>query len=537
MKWKNPYNIPNRWLVAIGAFILPIALLFLSGLAWLIEHELLLAWFMISGFLSILVFPVIKQFKPKQLSQVPTDTSPLNTWSETGHLAWKEVQKLGERVQHEEAYIESLENLWNLLQEVMETVADQFYPDSDNSIMEVPIPYLLKVVELMVIDLRGSFTEHLPGSHILTINDFLRGKRLASLGKELYDLYRVVSFGVNIPSALVREFRDLVSGKLVTASSHELKAWLIKSYIEKIGFYSIELYSGSIILDEKDFEEYSSKAAEKAIGHVQKRDQALQKEPLRILVLGQVNSGKSSLINALFGEMKALVDVVPQTSQIEPYLLEREGIERAIIFDTAGYQSVDHPFKPLKQAKEEIIKTDLILLCCSSITAARLADRQMLEDLRQFYKENKKMEVPPVIVVLTQIDRLRPIREWEPPYNVAHPTRTKEKLIRSSMEAVSQDLKIELSQIVPVNLKSPDLYNIDEGLIPAILGVFDETQRLKYLRCLRDYQEASYWEKLWEQSKNAGKLFFQGGIKKATQISKQMEQAAEDHIADRSDKK
>ena len=67
----------------------------------------------------------------------------------------------------------------------------------------------------------------------------------------------------------------------------------------------------------------------------------LDKEPLRILVVGQKKSGKSSLVNALFGEYRAATDVVPRTDQVEPYVLEREGLQQAIVLDTAGYDIAD----------------------------------------------------------------------------------------------------------------------------------------------------------------------------------------------------
>ena len=55
------------------------------------------------------------------------------------------------------------------------------------------------------------------------------------------------------------------------------------------------------------------------------RAEALRKEPLRIIVVGQTKSGKSSLINALFDEYRAATDVVPRTDQVEPYVPESRG--------------------------------------------------------------------------------------------------------------------------------------------------------------------------------------------------------------------
>lgn len=73
-------------------------------------------------------------------------------------------------------------------------------------------------------------------------------------------------------------------------------------------------------------------------------------EPLRLLVLGQVSSGKSSLINALFGDTKSAVSILPTTSEITPYILERDGLQQAIILDSADYGSLTYHTDAMKKA-------------------------------------------------------------------------------------------------------------------------------------------------------------------------------------------
>ena len=77
--------------------------------------------------------------------------------------------------------------------------------------------------------------------------------------------------------------------------------------------------------------------------------------------------------------------------------------------------------------------------------------------------------MPPVIVALTFIDQLRPLAEWDPPYNVAQPDRPKARNIHDAMEAVAADLAVEPTQVVPVSLRPGHVYNVEEGLAPAIL--------------------------------------------------------------------
>ena len=41
--------------------------------------------------------------------------------------------------------------------------------------------------------------------------------------------------------------------------------------------------------------------------------------------------------------------------------------------------------------------------------------------------------------------------------------------------------------VVPVCLKPGQLYNVEEGLAPAILHAVPRAQRVRYLRCLRQF--------------------------------------------------
>jgi predicted GTPase len=61
--------------------------------------------------------------------------------------------------------------------------------------------------------------------------------------------------------------------------------------------------------------------------------------PLRILILGTSEGGKSSLVNALFGTVHAATDVLPTTAQLTSYVLDRPDLGGTIIVsDMGGYE-------------------------------------------------------------------------------------------------------------------------------------------------------------------------------------------------------
>lgn len=505
-------KLPVKMGLFLAVSMLPLLLLLGAGFLWLWQEALLLPWMGLMSLMALLSWLVARWLKPQKIEPIKLDVDPFVNWTTQDADAWRRVEALAQRVQREDPDVNQWEFFRDTLKEVMESVALHYYPKQRDPLLEIRIPDLLKVIELLARDLRVAFTENVPGSHILTINDMARGRRLANRGQQLYTLYRFIAIGIDPVSAAIRELRGLAAAGILSASTREIKQWLLDAYVKKIGYYAIELYSGRLVLDEAAFRAHITAASRRDAEAARQLEMSLSEEPLRILVLGQVKAGKSSLINALFGEMKALVDVVPITSRVQPYLLQRGGVERAIILDTAGYADSDNPARPLTEAAQEVLKSDLILLVCSALSASRQADRRLLQELQAIFTDKTGEALPPVIVVLSHIDQLRPFREWQPPYNIAEPDTPKAHLIRRAMDAVAADLGVELSRVVPVNLKPGQEYNIEEGLIPAILQTLDNAKRLKYLRCLADYHDEAYWQQLWVQGKNAGKIIARRGV-------------------------
>ncbi|MCP5424949.1 MAG: GTPase domain-containing protein [Gammaproteobacteria bacterium] len=502
-----------KWLLLALITVLPLAVLMIAGFVALWENDWLFAWLGMSSVIALLSWLLAGRLRKTTLIPEPLRVEPPSTWTRQGSKSWEKVEKLAEEISVRESEIKDWQTLWTIFQEVIETVAQDFHPRQKSPILEVRIPELLKVIELLSGDLREALTDNIPGSHILTINDLIRGQRYFARGKDLYRLYRILSIGIDPVSAALRELRGLAAGKLLDASRLELQQWLLDAYVKKIGYYAIALYSGHLVLDDERFADFVTTSSRRDLRKMQAQEARAREEPLRILVLGQLKAGKSSVINALFGETKALVDVLPLTSGVQPYLLEKEGLEKAIIYDTAGYEDPANPRRPLREARREILRSDLILMVCSASTAARAADRNILEMVQNAFAEDRQEDPPPVVVVLTHIDRLRPFREWNPPYDIENKNNPKARLIRDALMAVAEDLKVTPSQVVPVCAKVGKEYNITEGLTPVILQSLGGTQRLKYLRCLKEYQNEEYWQKLWVQSKNTGRFLAEMGTR------------------------
>jgi len=517
----------GKWLIALTllVLVLPYVVLIGAGWLWLYEHGWFWPWVAGAALFAGATWLLGQQMRKTLFTAAPPAVEPSAYWQAREKEAWQQVQVIADRIEREPLKIEKPEDGWKVLKEIIESVARVYHPKSEQPFLEVPATHLFQIVERVARDLRQATQEHVPGSHLVTINDFRRLGRLASWGSQLYNVYRVVSFGINPVSAILREFKDAATRGLMSQSAEEIQSWAVQFAIKRTGYYAIELYSGRLELDATTYAQYTSPVSARDQVVALSRDEKETSEPFRLLLLGQVKAGKSSLVNALFGDVTAGVDALPLTQGVNPYYLSEEsGLPKAIILDTAGYADAAKPDDILRDSLPQVLQSDFVLLVSSVGTAAREPDRKLLNALRNYFQEHPDREFPPLLVALTHIDQVRPLREWEPPYNLETPDGPKAENIRAAVEAVAQDLELDVSQIVPVCLQPNRIYNIDESLIPAMWERMDQARRAKYLRCLKTVQAEGYWERIWEQTRGAGRLLTHAGLTAAASALRNADQ-------------
>lgn len=503
------------WTAVVLAF--PYIALVISGAVWMYQQGWWWQWLAMTALASLVVWLLTRAARNAarpagQVGPLPKSHSePSPYWPPAGMAAWKKIDHLASVVDPDQIPLDRPEPAWTLLQQILDIAAREFHSKAAVPVLEVPIPHVLRIVELVSHDLRKALSQNVPGSHILTINDLQRVHEWSRWVPWVQKAYRIGAAIFNPVNAIVREMSNWAQGDLVDISAQHTKHWMLQLAVRRAGFYAIELYSGQLVLHDVGFGDSTSGISQKSQEAAQRRSEKFENEPFRVLILGQVKAGKSSLVNALFGEIRAAVDVVPRTREVEPYVLEREGLRRAIILDTAGYDDATTPDKPSQQATAEVLQSDLILLVSSATTAARAADRRLLDQWRARFQSEPNREFPPLVVALTHIDQLRPFREWSPPYDLQDTVNIKAQSIRSACEATAADLQLVVEQIVPVCLAPGQIYNVEESLIPTMLGSLDSANRVRCLRCLREMHDEEYWRKLGEQAVNGGRILWKIG--------------------------
>ena len=484
----------DRWrLIALLLWALPVIALLPLGGFWLWQAMALSWWLLAMVVCSAAGYGLqYLLLRRDRRLLVEAATGPDPHWPVRADLAWTAVAQYAEAVKPEDWPLNEGGRLWTLGQQTLEIVARYYHPKVDRPLLELTVPHTLLIIERASRDLRATVTQQIPFSHRLTIGDLTRVWQWKASAERLLNVYRAGRLLFNPADALLSEAWGHLRGQAYGAAWTETHRWLLREYVRKVGYYAIALYSGRLTLTEGEFVEPMPETPTPPLN-----------EPLQILILGRANAGKSSLINALFGRLTAVTDVLPETTPgLTAYPLEREGLTAALIFDAPGCDSGVLSEKALLKVA---VKADLILWVCASHRADRQPDRQRLDQLRAVFAARPDHRPPPILVAVSHIDQLRPQREWQPPYDLLNSQSGKAATIRAAVEAVAADLTVPAADAIPVCLAEGRIYNVDDVLWSAIIARQDEAYRVRFLRCLEQRKQQENWPLLREQLANAGR--------------------------------
>ncbi|NJK28651.1 MAG: GTPase, partial [Acaryochloris sp. SU_5_25] len=260
---------------------------------------------------------------------------------------------------------------------------------------------------------------------------------------------------------------------------------LRETTLQALGEQVIALYSGETVkrLDSlgQDLPELQTQTLGEIITTAMP-DKAVVQVPVNVLLAGRTGAGKSSLINTLFGRDTAAVDVLPNTNTLQPYTFTNALGETLCLWDTPGYEQSGR-VDLLQQVLEKAAEADLLLLVTPATDPALQMDRVFLEAV------HSQMDDLPVISIVTQVDRLRPIREWFPSYDWQAGNQPKEKSIREAIAYRQEILGERCVAILPLVTADQGQERIAWGesdLSSVIMEQFEPAKQGKMARFLRD---------------------------------------------------
>ena len=222
-----------------------------------------------------------------------------------------------------------------------------------------------------------------------------------------------------------------------------------------------------------------------------------EQEDPRILILGATKAGKSSLINAIFGKKLRPVKTTPSTTrEFSTHEYEIDGT-KILITDSPGYGEIGYDEQYSRRAVTEAKTVHAVTLVLKADENGYERDRQIIGDAsrdRDFSLEK------PLLIALNQIDKIKPTREWNPPYEWDTPPLASdtEKVhnIKEKVALVKDQFKAVIGRretIVIPTMSDPDegsLFGIDKFKL-TLLQILPETARYRFARSTKLAEEAS----------------------------------------------
>jgi len=437
--------------------ILPVLILGLFGLIALFDYGYILHFVALLAVCALLIAALRWTLWRPTPGTVPVAEEGLVTasadWADYDHQVWDRLnRKIAEQLEGNPQ--------WGHLQEhalaLIKAAAENYHEKGSRKELAFSLPEVLMMVEEISRRYRLLLKTHVPFVENTRLSLLVQGydnkEKLMSgyrSAKWVWNSYRIVRLA-NPVTAVLAELRSQLIGKMMTQVSAEFQLKLKQALLQEVVSVAIDLYSGRFRVEEH----YP------AIQGQDSRNMAAPLEPLRICFAGQTGSGKSSIINALVDAMVAEVSPLPSTVATTVHRCHIDGMEMVHLVDLPG---LDGNEKTTKNLLKEVTSCDLIIWVLKANQPARSLDRDFKQQLDAFYltPAQRSRKRPVIIAVLNQVDRLPPVAEWQPPYDLETPENPKAKAIKSALE-YNREL-LGFNELIPLSVaEHQPSYNLSE---------------------------------------------------------------------------
>lgn len=515
----------SRWRIAVVVALILVPLLAWAGIGsyalWRAGLALYV-WWPLMACVS-LGYLLAWHWQRKNMLLRPPSPDPPMHWTDRDRNAWSLVEarcRAAANLSPEQ--LTDPTHYFNVMKQMATEMARFYHPSAQDPVGRLTIPECLAVIELAAHDLADRVDRYLPGGHLMTIDDWKRARQAVDYYQTANKAYWFLAALYDpVQTALRYTASQVGLGSPLAALQQHLQAWFYVQYLNRVGTYLIELHSGRLRVGATQYRALLEKHGVRSdllppgVGYPaepSKQEPAATKvEPeevqrVTITLVGQVKAGKSSLVNALLGEQRAVTDVLPATDGISRYALQPAGVPaRLTVLDTVGYGHTGPKEDQLRATQTAAQESDVLLLVLHARNPGRQADVELLASLRKWFAGRPELRRPPVLAVLTHVDLLSPAMEWAPPYDWQKPRRPKEQQIREALATAREQLGDLVVGVIPVCAVPGKVYGVEEWLLPAISDVVDEGRAVALLRALRAEADAGKLRKVLNQSVAAGR--------------------------------
>nr|WP_102525954.1 GTPase [Vibrio lentus]PMJ52295.1 GTP-binding protein [Vibrio lentus] len=313
--------------------------------------------------------------------------------------------------------------------EVLEFVAKKF----DKKSLDFSIPEGLKLFEEVSRRYKLVVKEHIPGIEYLKVSYIKAGyeayDKYGELGQKIF---KAAIWGNHLknlylnPLKVISDLgREQATSSMTKGVVDDMQYAAKQALLDEVAAVAIDLYSGRFSIEDEAL-------TVSDVSEVDEKRFAPELEPVRIVLVGQTSSGKSSLINALKQELVAEVDVLPSTDTSTVYNAFVDDNDVRVV----DLQGLDGNAKTEALMLKEMTQADVVLWVLKANQSARDLDKQLKDRFDAFYDDPKNIsrKKPIVVLVVNQVDRLKPVDEWQPPYDLENPISAKGKIIAQALE-------------------------------------------------------------------------------------------------------
>ncbi|SRR5579883_95581 len=417
-------------------------------------------------------------------------TAVTDATSSTVKQAEAAVQRIIEEARTDPPFWEGWAEFWLRCKQVVEAVAHTYYPQVQRPLLQIYVPQAYALLRGTVDDLDQWMQKLSPALNQVTIGQAYQAyevyQKLEPSARKILQVWNWAQWFLNPVAALARTATQRSSNRATQELLVNLGQLLREAALSNLGRQAIALYGGTpavtLELPATATVPVAKTQTLREILNQAEPAEVVAQKPVNILLVGRTGAGKSSLINTLFVDRLAAVDVLPSTDRIQDYHWQAATGESLTLWDTPGYEQGDRT-DLREHVLDYVAQADLLLLVTPALDPALQMDVDFLKDARATVSDL------PVITVVTQVDRLRPMREWAPPYDWEWGDQPKEIAIRDATAYRAGLLGDFCDLVVPIvtgdleaNRMAWGLDMLSVGLVQAI----DPAKQLRLARFLRN---------------------------------------------------